>query len=123
MTSKPTRSGRNTGSCASFGTTPDRLANLIHLLEDQPSTLDWFAEEQAYLRTHQPPTLIVWGPHDGYMPEESAQAYHRDLPEAPLHLLGGGHWLLETHLDEVVPLVADFQTRGPNWSHLGESNS
>lgn len=91
--------------------TPARLANLIHLLEDQPSTLDWFADEQAYLRTHRPPTLIVWGPHDGYMPEESARAYHRDLPDAPLHLLGGGHWLLETHLDEVVPLVRDFLTR------------
>ncbi|MCT7661766.1 alpha/beta fold hydrolase [Mycobacterium deserti] len=96
--------------------TPDRLANLIHLLEDQPNTLQWFADEQAYLREHQPPTLIVWGPHDGYMPEESARAYHRDLPDAPLHLLGGGHWLLETHLDEVVPLVDEFL------SHLGESN-
>ena len=70
--------------------TPERLANLIHLLEDQPSTLDWFPKEQAYLREHQPPALIVWGPHDGYMPEESAQAYHRDLPDAPLHLLGAG---------------------------------
>ena len=97
--------------------TPERLANLIHLLEDQPATLDWFPREQAFLREHRPPTLIVWGPHDGYMPEESALAYHRDLPEAPLHLLGGGHWLLETHLDEVVPLVRDFL------SHLGESNS
>jgi pimeloyl-ACP methyl ester carboxylesterase len=97
--------------------TPERLANLIHLLEDQPSTLDWFFSEQAYLREHQPPTLIVWGPHDGYMPEDSARAYHRDLPDAPLHLLGGGHWLLETHLDEVVSLVDDFL------SHLGESNS
>jgi pimeloyl-ACP methyl ester carboxylesterase len=28
-----------------------------------------FPKEQAYLREHQPPTLIVWGPHDGYMPE------------------------------------------------------
>lgn len=53
------------------------------------------ADEQAYLREHRPPTLIVWGPHDGYMPEQSARAYHRDLPDAPLHLLGG-HWLLET---------------------------
>ncbi len=97
--------------------TPERLANLIRLLEDQPSTLQWFADEQRYLREHKPPILIVWGPHDGYMPEKSARAYHRDLPEAPLHLLGGGHWLLETHLDEVVPLVAEFL------SHLGESNS
>jgi pimeloyl-ACP methyl ester carboxylesterase len=87
---------------------PERIANLIRLLEDQPSTLDWFPKEQAYLREHRPPTLIVWGPHDGYMPEQSALAYRRDLPDAPIRLLGGGHWLLETHLDEVVPLVDEF---------------
>jgi pimeloyl-ACP methyl ester carboxylesterase len=101
----------------SLMSTPDRVANLIRLLEDQPSTLERFPKEQAYLREHQPPSVLVWGPHDGYMPEKSARAYHRDLPGAPLHLLGGGHWLLETHLDEVVPLVEDFL------SHLGESNS
>jgi hypothetical protein len=43
--------------------------------------------------------------------EKSARAYLRALPEAELHLLGGGHWLLETHLDEVVPLMRDFLTR------------
>ena len=91
--------------------TPERIANLIRLLEDQPSTLEWFPKEQAYLREHQPPTLIVWGPHDGYMPEQSALAYRRDLPDADIHLLGGGHWLLETHLGEVVPLVAEFLGR------------
>jgi pimeloyl-ACP methyl ester carboxylesterase len=95
----------------SLMSTPERVANLIRLLEDQPSTLEWFPSEQSYLREHQPPTLIVWGPHDGYTPEKSARAYHRDLPDAPLHLLGGGHWLLETHLDGVVPLVEDFLLR------------
>ncbi|HEV7422252.1 MAG TPA: alpha/beta hydrolase [Mycobacterium sp.] len=50
----------------------------------------------------------MWGPHDGYMPEKSARAYLRDLPAVPIHLLGGGHWLLETHLDEAVPLVDEF---------------
>ena len=43
--------------------------------------------------------------------EASARAYLRDLPEAELHLLDGGHWLLETHLDEVIPLMRDFLTR------------
>ncbi|MBO0680712.1 alpha/beta hydrolase [Mycolicibacterium sp. S2-37] len=95
----------------SLMSTPERVANLIHLLEDQPNTLAWFADEQAYLREHQPPTLIVWGPYDGYMPEQSARAYHRDLPDAPLHLFGGGHWLLETHLDEVLPVVEGFLTQ------------
>ncbi|WP_342364996.1 alpha/beta fold hydrolase [Streptomyces afghaniensis] len=58
-----------------------------------------------------PPTLIAWGPQDGYMPEGAARAYLRDLPDAELHLLDGGHWLLETHLEEVVALVRDFLDR------------
>jgi hypothetical protein len=36
------------------------------------------------------------------------RAYLRDLPEAELHLLDGGHWALETNLDEIVTLVRDF---------------
>lgn len=91
--------------------TPERRDHLVRLLADQPSTLAWFPSERAYLREHRPPTLIVWGPHDGYMPDGAARAYHRDHPGAELHLLGGGHWLLETHLDEVVPLVRDFLAR------------
>jgi pimeloyl-ACP methyl ester carboxylesterase len=90
---------------------PRRRENVISLLADQGSTLDWFPRQQAYLREHQPPTLIVWGPHDGYMPEGAARAYLRDLPDAELHLLDGGHWLLETHLDEVVALARDFLGR------------
>jgi pimeloyl-ACP methyl ester carboxylesterase len=39
------------------------------------------------------------------------QAYLRDLPDAELHLLDGGHWALETNLDEVVALVRDFLDR------------
>ncbi|AHF87829.1 hypothetical protein RLEG3_06075 (plasmid) [Rhizobium leguminosarum bv. trifolii WSM1689] len=45
------------------------------------------------------------------MPEKSARAYLRDLPDAELHLLGGGHWLLETHLDDVVALMREFLER------------
>lgn len=91
--------------------TPERRAIMVGLMEGLRQNLAWFPRYQAYLREHQPPTLIVWGPQDGYMPEASARAYLRDLPHAELHLLGGGHWLLETHLDEIVPLVRDFLGR------------
>lgn len=84
-------------------------ADVILGLQDN---LDWFPRYQAYLREHQPPTLIVWGPEDGYMPAKSAQAYLRDLPDAELHLLeGAGHWLLETHLEEAVALSRNFLAR------------
>ncbi|PUA28565.1 MAG: hydrolase [Cellvibrio sp. 79] len=72
----------------------------------------WFSRYQKYLREHQPPTLIVWGPNDGFMPEPSARAYLRDLPNAELHLLeDGGHWILETHLEQASELIRDFLNR------------
>lgn len=83
----------------------------IDVIAGLKDNLAWFPRYQAYLREHQPPTLIVWGPQDGYMPEGSARAYLRDLPNAELHLLDGGHWLLETALQETVALVRNFLLR------------
>jgi pimeloyl-ACP methyl ester carboxylesterase len=91
--------------------TPRRRQIAVDVIAGLKENLAWFPRYQAYLREHRPPTLIVWGPKDGYMPEASARAYLRDLPGAELHLLGGGHWLLETHLDEVVALMREFLLR------------
>jgi pimeloyl-ACP methyl ester carboxylesterase len=93
-------------------TTPKRREVALRMMEDLKDNLRWFPRYQAYLREHRPPTLVCWGPRDGYMPEASARAYLRDLPDAELHLFpSGGHWLLETHLDQVAPLVRDFLGR------------
>lgn len=71
----------------------------------------WFPRYQTYLRDHQPPTLLLWGPHDRYMPEASARAYLRDLPNAELHLLEAGHWVLETAFEESVTVLRAFLGR------------
>lgn len=94
--------------------TPVRRKLSIGLMEKLEANLAWFPRYQAYLRQHRPPTLIVWGPEDGYMPAESARAYRRDLPDAELHLLdGAGHWLLETHFGVALPLVRAFLAAAP----------
>ena len=90
---------------------PERRRIMVGLMEGLRENLDWFPRYQDYLRTHRPPTLIAWGPQDGYMPEESARAYLRDLPDAELHLLDGGHWALETNLAEITALARDFLGR------------
>ncbi|WP_046117544.1 alpha/beta fold hydrolase [Ensifer aridi] len=92
-------------------TTPRRREIAIDVIAGLRENLDWFPRYQAYLREHQPPTLIVWGPQDGYMPEASARAYLRDLPKAELHLFDGGHWLLETNLQEVAAVTRGFLLR------------
>ncbi len=89
--------------------TPERRKIAVDIIAGLRENLAWFPRYQAYLREHRPAALILWGPEDGYMPEGSARAYLRDLPDAELHLLeGAGHWLLETHLDEATNLVCNF---------------
>jgi pimeloyl-ACP methyl ester carboxylesterase len=91
--------------------TPRRREVAVEVIAGLKENLSWFPRYQAYLREHRPPTLIVWGPQDGYMPEGAARAYLRDLPDAELHLLDGGHWLLETNLAEAAGLMRDFLSR------------
>jgi pimeloyl-ACP methyl ester carboxylesterase len=92
--------------------TPRRREIAIDVIAGLKDNLAWFPRYQAYPRQHQPPTLIIWGPQDGYMPAAAARAYLSDLPDAELNLLDeAGHWLLETHLDEAVTLSRDFLAR------------
>lgn len=91
--------------------TPRRREIAVNLIAGLKENRAWFPQHRQYLAEHRPPTLIVWGPQDDYMPEPSGRAYLRDLPDAELHMLDGGHWLLETNLDEVVPLIRDFLGR------------
>ena len=66
---------------------------------------------QEWLRTNQPPTLIVWGANDVIFPAEGAHPYKRDVKDVEFHLFDSGHFLLEDRADEVFPLIHDFLAR------------
>lgn len=99
--------------------TPRRKQVAVDLLANLKGNRAWFPQHRQYLREHRPPTLILWGPQDHYMPESSGRAYLRDLPDAEFHLLDGGHWLLETHLEQVTGLMRDFLGRVHSGSAQG----
>ena len=63
---------------------------------------------QAYLREHQPPTLIVWGKNDHIFPAEGAYPYKRDLKKVDFHLLDTGHFALEEDGDVIARYVRQF---------------
>ncbi len=66
---------------------------------------------QEYLRTQQPPTLIVWGEKDEIFPAAGAEPYKRDLKDLEYHLLDTGHFALETHGQEIADLIRSFLKR------------
>ncbi len=63
---------------------------------------------QEYFRTHQPPTLIVWGKNDFIFPAEGAEPYKRDLKNLDYHLLDTGHFALEEKGAEIAGLIRGF---------------
>lgn len=70
-----------------------------------------YARWQQYFRTHQPPTLIVWGRNDQIFPEAGAHPYKRDLQKLEFHLLDTGHFALEEDGAEIAGLILDFLGR------------
>lgn len=80
-------------------------ADLIH---DYQHNLLAYPRWQAWLRQAQLPTLVVWGRHDPAFIEAGAHAFRRDLPAAQVHVLDGGHFVMDTRLDEMVDLTRAF---------------
>lgn len=75
------------------------------------TTIGRHAVWRRWLREHRPPALVVWGRNDPFFGEPGAHAYRSDLPDAQVHVLDTGHFVLEDHLREVAPLVAEFLHR------------
>jgi len=67
-----------------------------------------YPEWQKYLRTYQPPTLIVWGKNDQIFPVAGAYPYKRDLKNLEFHLLDTGHFALEEDGDKIAGYIRNF---------------
>ncbi len=83
----------------------------LDLFHDYGSNVPLYPKFQAYFRSHQPPTLIIWGKNDFIFPPQGAYPYKRDLPKLEFHLIDSGHFVLEDKPDEVFPLIRDFLNR------------
>ncbi|MEQ8848685.1 alpha/beta hydrolase [Botrimarina sp.] len=70
-----------------------------------------YPQWQEYLRTHQPPTLIVWGKNDAIFPDAGAYPYKRDLKDLEFHLFDTGHFALEEDGAEIARMMRDFLDR------------
>lgn len=80
----------------------------LDLLYDYRKNVPLYPTWQKFLRDHRPPTLIVWGKGDVFFTQAGASAYLRDVPDAELHFLDGGHFVLEDHAGEVGDLMQRF---------------
>jgi pimeloyl-ACP methyl ester carboxylesterase len=90
---------------------PGRQQAQLDLLYDYRTNVESYPAWQAYLRDHQPPTLVLWGANDPFFIVPGAEAYRRDVPDAELHLFPTGHFALETHAAEIAGKIRAFRPR------------
>nr|WP_297425143.1 alpha/beta hydrolase [uncultured Actinotalea sp.] len=82
----------------------------LALFADYRTNRALYPRLHAWLRDSQVPVLAVWGRHDEIFGPAGAEAFARDCPHARIELVDGGHFLLESHLDEVVRVIRDWRS-------------
>lgn len=83
----------------------------LSLFRDYGNNIPMYPALHAYLRSSQVPLLAVWGEGDQIFGPAGARAFADDAHEPEIHLLEGGHFLLETAGPQVAELVLDFVNR------------
>jgi pimeloyl-ACP methyl ester carboxylesterase len=80
----------------------------LKLLRDYATNAPLYPRVHEYFRASRVPLLAVWGRGDEIFGPAGAEAFANDLPDAEIHLLDGGHFLLESAGDEVAELMRNF---------------
>jgi pimeloyl-ACP methyl ester carboxylesterase len=80
----------------------------LALFADYATNLPLYPKLHAYLRDSRVPVLAVWGRNDEIFAPDGALAFAEDAPGAEIHLLDGGHFLLESQLDTAAGTIRRF---------------
>ncbi len=87
---------------------PENAAAQLELFYNYRQNLERYPEWHDYFRTHQPPTLIVWGKNDPFFGPEGANAFQRDLKTIEVHLLDTGHFALDEESEAIAAHIRRF---------------
>jgi len=80
----------------------------LDLFYDYRTNAALYPAWQAFMRDHQPLTLVLWGQGDIFFTPAGGEAYLRDLPNARLVRLDSGHFAVEDCLEQITREIVDF---------------
>lgn len=80
----------------------------MDLFYDYRTNPELYPKWQAFLKKHQPKTVIFWGQGDIFFTPAGGELYLKDLPNAEMHRLNAGHFATEDCLDYVANGILSF---------------
>ena len=87
---------------------PNAVRVQLDFFYDYRTNPQSYPQWQAFLREHQPKTIIFWGQDDIFFTREGGESYLKDLPEAEMHRLKSGHFAVEDHLEFIAEHMLAF---------------
>jgi len=78
------------------------------LFYDYRTNVDAYPKWQAWMREKQPRLLVIWGKYELSFDAGEPERFRRDVPDAEIHIVDGGHFALDTAADAVASAVAGF---------------
>jgi len=91
-----------------FLSQPGQAGIQTELFYDYRTNVESYPRWQEWLRRQQPRLLVIWGRYDPSFDISEPEAYRRDVPSAEVHVLDGGHFVLDTQADAAASLIRRF---------------
>jgi pimeloyl-ACP methyl ester carboxylesterase len=87
---------------------PGQIEIQSDLFYDYRTNVENYPRWQAWMREKQPRLLVIWGKYESSFDSSEPESYRRDVPNAEVHIVDGGHFALDTAADEIAALVGQF---------------
>jgi pimeloyl-ACP methyl ester carboxylesterase len=78
------------------------------LFFDYRSNVAAYPSWQKWMQETQPRLLVIWGKYELSFDASEPESYRRDVPDAQIHIVDGGHFALDTAADQVAGIVGAF---------------
>jgi pimeloyl-ACP methyl ester carboxylesterase len=90
---------------------PGQVEIQSDLFYDYRTNVDNYPKWQAWMQQKQPRLLVIWGKYEASFDPSEPEAYRRDVPQAEIHIVDGGHFALDTAADEIAALLDQFMKK------------
>src|SRR5229473_8664007 len=87
---------------------PGQVEIQSDLFYDYRTNVENYPRWQAWMHEKQPRLLVIWGKYESSFDSSEPESYRRDVPNAEVHIVDGGHFALDTAADEIAELIGQF---------------
>src|SRR5438105_13063550 len=89
---------------------PGQVEIQSDLFYDYRTNVENYPKWQAWMRETQLRLLVIWGKYESSFDSSEPESYRRDVPNAQVHIVDGGHFALDTAADDIAAMIGEFMT-------------